>query len=49
MKFKIDNEIFESFPGLNIGVVVAKGISLIASTMFKAKRKDINTGSILTI
>ncbi|MFA4814657.1 MAG: phenylalanine--tRNA ligase beta subunit-related protein [Candidatus Gracilibacteria bacterium] len=26
MKFRIDNKIFEQFPSLNIGVVVAKGI-----------------------
>lgn len=26
MKFRIDTRIFESFPGLNIGVVIAKGI-----------------------
>jgi len=26
MKFKITNEIFEKFPGLNIGLVIAKGI-----------------------
>ncbi len=26
MEFKIDSEIFEKFPGLNIGLVVAKGI-----------------------
>ena len=27
MKFKIDNEIFEKYPGLNIGIVVVKGIN----------------------
>ena len=26
MKFIIDNQIFEKFPGLNIGLVVVKGI-----------------------
>jgi len=26
MKFRIDGKIFESFPGVNIGIVVAKGI-----------------------
>lgn len=27
MKFRIDNQVFEKFPGLNIGVIIAKGIN----------------------
>jgi len=26
MKFKIDDKIFEQYPSLNIGIVIAKGI-----------------------
>jgi DNA/RNA-binding domain of Phe-tRNA-synthetase-like protein len=36
MKFKIENKIFEEFPGLNIGVVLAKGINN------KGKSEEIN-------
>ncbi len=32
MKFQIDHSIFDSFPGLNIGVVIAKGIDNSTST-----------------
>lgn len=42
MKFRIDNKIFENFPDLNIGVVIAKGVnnSGISEDIIKSLREQ---------
>jgi len=54
MKFKIDNKILEKFPGLNIGVIVVKGIDNTGSCEImdeiavreKEIRENFNTGML---